>query len=366
MLAIADDAAHAIAQALTTELGETRARVADPEAEDLFLRGRFLVRRGWLDFVREAIELLSRAHERAPDDARIMGTYALALARMYGMEFFGRDIADRARALATRAAELDPVLGEARTALALIHLQNQEGDAAVRHFRAALGVAPNSIDALDWLGRVMGEVGRIDEAFALLQKANAIEPEIIQARHQIARIRSILGDSAGMLEALGPVPPHPGDIPAWFVIQARDLIWRRDTAAAISLKEKLKTVALPPTAQFAIEHMLMVPLGNTAPLADRAFLDRMLPVDASRSPRRATFNAQMRAEMFAFVGANDAVLESLRSSDGNGLIDIVWMKRCPLFDPLRTLPEFVTVLERVANRAQRVASALDSRSPGGL
>jgi serine/threonine-protein kinase len=258
------------------------------------------------------------------------------------------------------------VLGEARTALALLHLQNQEGDAAVRHFRAALGVAPNSIDALDWLGRVMGEVGRIDEAFALLQKANAIEPEIVQARHQIARIRSMLGDSAGMLEALGPVPPHPGDIPSWFVIQARDLIWRRDVAVAPRLKEKLKTVALPPTAQFAIDHMLMVPLGNTAPLFDRAFLDRVLPIDASRSARRATFNAQMRAEMFAFAGAKDAFFEALRATDGNGLIDIVWLKRCPLFDPFRTLPEFTTVLERVASRAQRVASAIDSQSPGGL
>jgi eukaryotic-like serine/threonine-protein kinase len=366
VLAIADDAAHAIAKALTTELGQTRTRAADPEAEDLFLRGRFLVRRGWHDSVREAIDLLSRAHERAPDDPRIMGTYALALARLYGGEYFGREAADRARALASRAVELDPISPEAKTALALIHLHNQEADAAVRHFRAALGVAPNSVDALDWLGRVMGEVGRVDEAFALLEKASAIDPELIQARQQIARIRAILGDSAGMLEALGPVPLHPGDIAPWFVIQARDLIWRRDAAGAARLKERLKSVALPQTAQFAIEHMLMVPLGNTAALNDRAFVDRMLPVDASSSPRRSSFSAQMRAELFAFVQKNDAVLEALRTADGNGLIDIVWLKRCPLFDPLRSLPEFITIYDRVASRAQRVASTLDSRAFGGL
>src|SRR5262249_47578845 len=161
---------------------ESKARKADPEAEDLFLRGRFLSRRGWQDVAREAVELLSKAHERAPDDARIMGTYALTLARVYGMDFFGREVADRARALASKAADLDPTQAEAKTALALLHLQNQEVDAAVRFFQQALGVGPNSVEALDWFGRVLGEVGRIDDAFALLKKAGAIDPESVQAR----------------------------------------------------------------------------------------------------------------------------------------------------------------------------------------
>jgi serine/threonine-protein kinase len=366
VLSIADDAAHAIARALTAEAGETKARVAGPEAEELFLRGRFLMRRGWQEVVRDAVELLSRAHEHAPEDARIMGTYALALARVYGMEFFGREAADRARSLATRAAELEPTQPEARTALALLHLQNQEGDAAARYFRAALGVAPNSVDALDWLGRLMAEVGRIDDAFALFQRASSIDPEILQPRHQVARIRSILGDSAGMMAALGPLPPHQGDVPPWFVIQARDILWRRDAAGATRLSQRLANVPLPPTAQFAVENLLRVALGQFDLLENRAFLDRALPVDASRSPRRASFNAQMRAELLAFSGATDATLEALRSADGNGLLDIVWLRRCTLFDPLRSFPEFVTILERVSLRAQRVADVLDSRSPVGL
>ncbi|MBX3263145.1 MAG: protein kinase [Labilithrix sp.] len=364
VLAIADDAAHAIAKALTTELGQRRTRAADPEAEDLFLRGRFLMRRGWQDFVREALDVLSRAHERAPDDARIMGTYALALARMYGLDSSGNDVPERARELAARAAELDPLLPEAKTALALIHLQNQEVDAAVRHLRATLRAAPNSVDALDWLGRVLGEIGRIDEAFALLRKASAVDPDIMASRHQVARIRVLLGDSAGMLEALGPMPSHPGDMAVWFAVQARDAIWRRDAAQAARLAKQLEGVTLPKSAQSAVEHLLSLPLGTTEARGSRELVDRLLPVDASRSPRRAAFNAQMRAEVFAFAHENDAALDALRAADGNGLIDVVWLERCPLFHPLRALPDVRAIHARVASRAQRVSAAVDSPSSG--
>ncbi|MBX3259688.1 MAG: protein kinase [Labilithrix sp.] len=367
VLSIADDAAHAIAGALTAELGQAaKARSAEPEAEDLFLRGRYLMRRGWLEVVREAVELLARAHARAPDDVRIMSTYALAVARVYGMDAFGRDAAERARALATRATELEPMQPEAKVALALIHLQSQEVDAAVRYFRAALGVAPNSVDALDWLGRVMAEVGRIEEGFALLRKATAIDPELVQARQQIARVRSILGDSAGMREALGDIPPHPGDIGAWFVIQTRDAMWRRDVGEAQRLSAVLSTVTLPDSARFAVEHMLKVPLGEAGLLRDRAFVDRVLPVDASRPPRRASFNAQLRAEMHAFFRMDAETFEALRACDANGLVDVVWLDRCPLFDPLRGEPEFTTIQNRVALRARRVTATLDERSPIGI
>ena len=378
VLSIADDAAHAIARALTAELGESRPRAADPEAEDLFLRGRFLMRRGWHEIVREAVELLARAHDRAPEDARIAGTYALALARVYGLELFGqkaseqlraygvasfgREAADKARELAARAAELDPSQPEAKAALALIHLQNQEGDAAVRHLRSALAASPNSIDALDWLARVMGEVGRVHDAFALWARASAIDPETVQPRNQIARLRSMIGDHQGMLEALGPMPSHPGDAAPWFAVQSRHAMWRRDGEEAKRLADLLATMNVPASARFALQHMIEVLLGRAEKLDDRALLDLMLPVDASRPPRRASFNAQLRAEMFAYIGRHAETLEALRAADANGIIDIVWLDRCPLFDPLRREPDFLTVHGRVALRARRVEDSIDARA----
>ena len=60
-------------------------------------------------------------------------------------------------------------------------------------------------------------------------------------------------------------------------------------------------------------------------------------------------------------------LEALRSCDANGLIDIVWLnRRPPAFDPFRSEPDFTTIQNRVALRAQRVTAALDARSPIGV
>jgi serine/threonine-protein kinase len=311
------------------------------------------------------MELLARAHERAPDDARIMGTYALALARVYGMESFGQEVADRARVLATKAAELDPTQGEPKVALAIVHLQNQEADAAVRYLRGALAVAPNSLEALDWLARVMGEAGRVEEAFALWRQASAIDPDSQQARQQIARVRSILGDRAGMLEALGALPSHPGDIATWFITQIRDVWWKRDVEGAKRLAAHVQSVPLPDAARQAIEQMLTVPLGRTDLLLNRVYVDRVLPVGEARSARRASFNAQMRAELFAYVGMKAETLEALHAGNGNGLFDIVWLDRCPLFDPFRADPEFVTLRGRIALRAERIASALGAHASSG-
>lgn len=366
VLSIADDAAHAIARALTTELGQTKARVADPEAEDLFLRGRFLMRRGWFGIVKDALTLLERAHARAPEDSRIAGTYALALARSYGMEGEGRDTADRARELAEKTVALDSSQAEAKVALATIHFQNQEGDAAVRWFRSALASAPNSVEALDWLGRILTEVGRIDEGLALLRQASAIDPESLQARYQAARIYGVLGDRTGMLAALGEIPVHPGDIASWFIIQARDCLWHRSSAEAARLLALSRTLTLPDLARFAIENLLSLPLGKGATMLTTEYVDRVLPVDASRPPRRASFNGQLRAEGYAYTGMFSEALDALRSADGNGLIDAVWLERCPLLAPMHDDPDFKTVKSRVTLRAQRVAAAVDGRLPTGV
>ncbi|MBX3232555.1 MAG: tetratricopeptide repeat protein [Labilithrix sp.] len=149
---------------------------------------------------RESVQLLGEAHELAPDDARITGTLALSLARVYGLEFFGPETAARAQALAQRALGVDPHQPEAQVARALLALQTNQPEAAVGHLRTALGVAPNSVDALDWLARIMSEVGRVEESLALFERVLAIDPEVVVARHHQARVHAMLGERAKMRE----------------------------------------------------------------------------------------------------------------------------------------------------------------------
>ena len=366
VLTIADDAAEAIAKALTAELagGAKKERTQDPEAEDLYLRGRFLLRRNWSEILAEASQTLERAYARAPDDPRIAGAHALAIARSYGAPPFGQEAAEKARTIANRALEIDPRQPDARVAIATLHLQNHEVDAAVRLFRQALAVAPNSIDALDWIGRIMAEVGRTEEGIGYLRRAHAIDPQNLAPQYQIARIYSILGDSAAMTAELGSLPTHPGDMAVWFLVHARDTLWRRDKANAARLLQLLDaTPSLPQSARFAMFQLLGVTNGTNTEAVARENLDRILPVDTTRTPRRASFNAQIRAEVAGALGDMKLTLESLRFADANALVDLVWLDHCPLWAPLRSDPEYQTLRERVALRARRVCDTLDVRSP---
>jgi hypothetical protein len=106
-----------------------------------------------------------------------------------------------------------------------------------------------------------------------------------------------------------------------------------------------------------------VVLGTNPHAIDRANLDRILPVDATRTPRRASFNAQLRAEAAGALGNMGVVVESLRLADGNSLVDHVLLDHCPLGDELRSGTNYQKLRERVAVRAKRVCDTLDVRSP---
>jgi eukaryotic-like serine/threonine-protein kinase len=362
VLSIADDAAQAIAKALTAELTpHQRPQVADPEAEELYLRGRFLLRRTWVGSVRQAIEMLRLAKERSPDDPRILSTYSLALARVYGSGSQAFDGAEYARSMAKQALGQNPSLVEAKVALATIHLQNGESDTATGYLRDAVTTAPNSVDALETLGRILGEIGRVEEGIALLERAAAVEPDYLAVRIRIARLRGIIGDEEGMKKAVGAPPTHPGDLAFWFISQARHAMWMRKKEDAARLEAMLGATELPQDARFPITSILNVTLGRIERLTDPALLDNVLPIDDSRPPRQAAFNAQLRAELFASAGDYPRALQCLKAADGHGFIDIVFIDRCPLLAPLRNDPEFLQVREHVALRARRVVATLDPR-----
>jgi serine/threonine-protein kinase len=148
------------------------------------------------------------------------------------------------------------------------------------------------------------------------------------------------------------------------MIQARDALWRRDVANAERLLQMVNAApSLPQSARYAMNQLFGVVLGTNPHAIDRANLDRILPVDATRTPRRASFNAQLRAEAAGALGNMGVVVESLRLADGNSLVDLVWLDHCPLWDELRSGTNYQKLRERVAVRAKRVCDTLDVRSP---
>jgi serine/threonine-protein kinase len=360
VMSVADDAASAIAHALATErTAEARPVVGDAVAQDLYLRARYLLHRGWFEISRDGVELLRQAHQRAPQDPRIAGAYALAIARVLTADADGAAATVEARTLAEKTLEIDPSQTEARVALGFLHLNQLEGAAASEQLQRALAVSPNSVEALDAIGRLLIEVGRPDIGIKTLKKVLAIDPTITFATHSMARAHALLGDYDSAYDILGPVPENATDFTPYMMLKARFALWRRDAAGAEENARLVDgAIHTSPFVKGSIEGICHLAKTGTLSEYHRDALERGLPFDRRYSPRRLSFHGQMRTEVKLAASDFEGALRDLHVADANGLIDVLWIDRCPLFDPIRQNAELMAIRASTAARADRVLKVL--------
>jgi eukaryotic-like serine/threonine-protein kinase len=178
-----------IAQQITGNLrlkltGEQQTKVAkhytdNPEAYQLYLKGRFYWNKRNADALKKSIEYFNQAIERDPN-------YALAysgLADAYNLipnynagspqEYF-----PKAKAAAKRALELDDTLAEAHTSLASeLFIYDWNVGESTREFQRAIELNPNYATAHHWYsdGPLL-TAGRFDQALAEMKRAQELDP----------------------------------------------------------------------------------------------------------------------------------------------------------------------------------------------
>lgn len=183
----------AVATAIATEIKGTVSRrpVAgaagtaadhpiDSAVYDLYLRGRH----AWYQRTPEALQTALRFFEQAaaadPEFALahvgIADTYVLQNSPSMPLDV-GRDRLDKARQAALRALDLNGNLAEAHTALAgVIFFGDRNLGDAEQKLRRAIELNPNYPVAHEWLGLLLGELGRVDEALVHVDAAIRLDP----------------------------------------------------------------------------------------------------------------------------------------------------------------------------------------------
>jgi serine/threonine protein kinase/tetratricopeptide (TPR) repeat protein len=184
VLILQEDISREISQNLRLRLtGEEKERLFrrytdDPEAYQLYLKGRYFWNKRTDADLRRAISYFQQAVAKDPE-------YALAytgLADSYHVLWVYSDITPKechhlAKAAALRAAQIDDTLAEAHTTLASIAAADDwdfaEGE---REFQRALALNPNYATAHKWYAESLTYVGRFDEALLEMQKAQELDP----------------------------------------------------------------------------------------------------------------------------------------------------------------------------------------------
>ncbi|HUE82501.1 MAG TPA: FlgO family outer membrane protein [Pyrinomonadaceae bacterium] len=158
--------------------GITKEYTDSNEAYRLYLKGRFQWNKRTIESLKQAVEYYNQAIGKDP-------TFALAysgLAETYVL-FPNYDVASakdsmpQAKAAALRALELDDSLAEAHTALGW-YLMSFEYDWAggERELRRAIELNPNYATAHQWLGELLGQMKRFDEADVEKKRALELDP----------------------------------------------------------------------------------------------------------------------------------------------------------------------------------------------
>ena len=185
--AVQDSITRAVASALTPQLvpserpgsrshRELSSGTSNPDAYDLYLRGRYLLaRRG--PGVAQAVERFQQAIDIDPTFAAAHAGLGFALELLpYFSSVRAATIRARAMEAARRALSLDSAQAEAHTALALANAHAYQWSAARKEHQLAVAIDPNDANSLTQYGRFLHYTGQLADAREQFRRARLADP----------------------------------------------------------------------------------------------------------------------------------------------------------------------------------------------
>ncbi len=150
---------------------------ANPEAYQLYLKGRFYWNKRGTENLNKAIEQFKAATEKDP-------SYALAyvgLADCYVLleNYAGTPASEtlpQAKAYVARALAIDDSLAEAHVSSAYLSDQLWEWAESEKEFKRAIAMNPNYPTAHHWYSLFLNDTGRSDEAWVEIKRAQELDP----------------------------------------------------------------------------------------------------------------------------------------------------------------------------------------------
>src|SRR5262249_23782882 len=176
--------------------GMTKQYTSNNEAYQLYLQGRYFWNKRSSENLKKATELLRSATQKDPNFAL---AYA-GLADCYAVSYYyvgerPREIMPLAKTYAAKAIDLDPTLAEPHTTLAFAPwLLDWDKSGAEKEFLRAFELNSNYPTAHHWYSRYLRAIGRLDEAFREIKRAEELDPLSLVIINNVAEIYMDRGD----------------------------------------------------------------------------------------------------------------------------------------------------------------------------
>jgi serine/threonine protein kinase/tetratricopeptide (TPR) repeat protein len=348
VLALQAELASAIASAINVQLtpGEqsrlSAAPTVDPEAHDAYLKGRYFFNRPSDENLRKAIvqfeEVVRLSPTFAPAWSGLSDAYTWAA---YNEGFIrAADAKPLAKAAAERAVALDSLSAEAHTSLAVFKAWFEyDWKGSEREFRQAIKLNPNYAFAHDQFGLVLGIIGRFDEAIAEGEKAIALDPlsptNLIDATASYVYAgRTAEGMAlARKAEELDPTFFFP------VAQEAKVAALAGNYPEAIAKYNQARAMGAPPFTTADLAYIQGISGDRAGAMASLAELRKISP-----GGEAAPFNLAL---VYLGLGDYTRAIDYLDQAYAASSQGLVWLKRDPIYDPLRSNPRFIALMKRL-------------------
>jgi len=346
--AVQEGIAREISQSLRLKLtGEEEKRLArryteNPEAYDLYLKGRYYWNKRTGESIGKSIQFFQNAIEKDPG-------YALAYAGLadsfHLLAFYGegppKEFWPKARAAAVRALEIDENLAQAHALLAdLKYLFDWDWPGAEREFRRAIELNPNYPTGHQWYANYLSVCGRFPEALREIQSAQKLDP-----------LNLVINTDVGTTYYWG------GQYERAIEEQRKALELDPDFFLAhvyLGFAYLRKTLSEDAIREFEIAGRLAPDEPDAIALRGYAFgvegrgseAGKALAQLAELSKRRYV-SAFPIAWVYVGLGNKDRAFEWLEKAYGERACRLVYLNVEKAFDPLRSDPRFVDLLRRM-------------------
>jgi TolB-like protein/DNA-binding winged helix-turn-helix (wHTH) protein/lipopolysaccharide biosynthesis regulator YciM len=355
LLDIENELGKTIAQQVQLNLNPQRqvemakARSVDPEAYDLYLKGRYYWNQRTPPGIKQSIGYYQQAIAKSPDFAQAYAGLAAAynFANIVGT-FSEAESYPKAKEAALKAINLDPSIAEAHSALGMEKsLYEHDFVGAQEEFVKAIEANPNAAYAhLFYANCYLAPVGRMQEAVAENKKALELDPLSLPINNFMAVTYMGAGDFEASYRQFQHTIAMDPTFPLAHGYFSNLLVEMGRYEEAIQEWQKGKVLGGEEDTAAQAPGMLEAYKRGGA----KAFWQLRLAtkLEARKHPGAMPVSATEIAEIYARLNDEDKAFEWLnRAVDDRDGQDVIDLKCDPVYKNLREDPRYVALLRRM-------------------
>jgi TolB-like protein/DNA-binding winged helix-turn-helix (wHTH) protein/Tfp pilus assembly protein PilF len=318
-------------------LGDER-RIA-PDAYDAYLLGTYLFWKSDFESPQRAVAEFRKAIALEPDFAEAHAGLARALAQLAGMGL--ADTAEEGAKEARRAVALDEHLSEAHVALAAIAFETWDWQTTEREYKRGLELLPNVEDACACWSLVLSAFGRHDEAIAWADALVSRNP--LSAAMQVAYAAVLLNarkyaEAERRLNLALELEPN-----GW----GSRIILGQVYKVTGRAEQGIPLLSAPVFANSAILASAYAAAGRRA---------EALEIVKKVEPHPKPGDLLSIAMVYFDLGDRDRGFQWLERAVARRVGFVRWLNVHPAYDPLRSDPRFIALVNQLQLPAVRAGS----------